>query len=174
MEKPNFEELIKFRPITPKDLEFLSKLYADTRADEMALSGWEQKQIDEFLQMQFDLQHKQWMKNYKGAQFDIVLYNNLPAGRLYVHRKKDDIRIIDIALLRTFRGQGLGSWMMKRLVAEADEKQLPLSLHVEHNNPAMGLYERLGFKQGELIGVYYFMERHARQPRKPGKSTEEK
>jgi len=37
----------------------------------------------------------------------------------------------------------------------------PLSLHVEENNPAMGLYERLGFKKGALTGVYYFMERPA-------------
>ena len=25
--------------------------------------------------------------------------------------------------------------------------------------PAMGLYESLGFEKGDLVGVYYFMER---------------
>jgi ribosomal protein S18 acetylase RimI-like enzyme len=159
MTKKNNHELIDFRPITDKDLDFLSKVYADTRADEMAVSGWEQEKIDEFLKMQFNIQHKQWMENYKGAQFDIILYNKAPAGRLYVLRKEDDIRIIDIALFRQFQRQGIGSKIMNDLITEADEKQVKLSLHVEHNNPAMGLYERLGFKKGELIGVYYFMER---------------
>ena len=78
------------------------------------------------------------MENYKGAQFDIILFNKAPAGRLYVQRKKDDIRIIDIALLSRFRRQGIGSKLMNDLVTEADEKQLPLSLHVEHNNPGYG------------------------------------
>ncbi|MCG8636158.1 MAG: GNAT family N-acetyltransferase [Desulfobacterales bacterium] len=167
MKKSSPDNLIKFRPITDRDLPFLSQLYADTRAQEMAMSGWEQQQIDRFLQMQFDLQHKQWMENYPDAQFDIILYDKIPAGRLYVHRKKDDIRIIDIALLSRFRLQGIGTWLMNRLTSEADKKQLPLSLHVEHNNPVMGLYERLGFtRQGELKGVYYFM---SRPPLEPGK-----
>ena len=42
---------------------------------------------------------------------------------------------------------------------EADTEKLPLSLHVEQNNPALGLYGNLGFIQKDLIGIYYFMER---------------
>jgi ribosomal protein S18 acetylase RimI-like enzyme len=153
-------ELIDFRAITDNDLEFLYQVYADTRAEEMAMTGWDEQQKEEFLRMQFNLQHKQYMDNYKGAQFDIILFNKVPAGRLYVHRKADDIRIIDIALLHQFRRQGIGSKIMLDLIAEADEKKLPLSLHVEHNNPAMGLYERLGFEKGDMInGIYYFMKR---------------
>jgi ribosomal protein S18 acetylase RimI-like enzyme len=48
---------------------------------------------------------------------------------------------------------------MDDLIAEADQKQVTLSLHVEHNNPAMGLYERLGFEKKDLVGIYYFMSR---------------
>lgn len=31
-------------------------------------------------------------------------------------------------------------------------------IHVEHNNPALRLYERLGFEQVEEQGIYYLME----------------
>ena len=48
---------------------------------------------------------------------------------------------------------------MNDLIAEADQKQVRLSLHVEQNNPAMGLYERLGFEKKDLAGIYYFMAR---------------
>jgi ribosomal protein S18 acetylase RimI-like enzyme len=153
-------EAIEFRSITEDDIEFLYKVYASTRADEMTLTGWNEKEIEDFLRMQFKLQHVQYMENYKnGGTFEIILVNSAPAGRLYVQRKKNDIRIVDIALLPEFRGKGTGSRIMNELMTEADRENLPLSLHVEQFNPALGLYERLGFEKKDLIGIYFFMER---------------
>jgi len=159
MDKKKNLHSIEFRPAAGKDEEFLYRVYKDTRIDEITVNGWSEEEAEAFLRQQFDLQHRQYHENYKGAQFDIILYNKAPVGRLYVHRGKEEIRIMDIALLREFRRQGIGSKIMNDLIAEADGKRLPLSLHVEHNNPAMGLYEQLGFKKGEPGGVYYFMER---------------
>lgn len=155
-------ESITFRPIreNKEDLEFLYKVYSSTRAEEMAMTGWNEQQVEEFLHMQFNLQHKQYMQNYKKADFDIIHYHTMPVGRLYVDRRQDDIRIVDIALLTEYRRQKIGSKIMKELMAEADEKNVTLSLHVEHNNPAMGLYENLGFEKKELVGIYFFMVRH--------------
>ncbi len=154
------KEAIDFQPITGEDHDFLYKIYASTRAEEMALTGWNKIEVEEFLQMQFKLQHVQYMENYKkGGTFEIILVNGAPAGRLYVQRKKDDIRIVDIALLPEFRGKGTGSKILKELMAEADRQNLSLSLHVEQFNPALGLYERLGFEKKDLIGIYFFMLR---------------
>lgn len=159
MNRQTYHELIDLRPITDDDLEFLCSLYTDTRLEEMEQTGWTEEQILDFLRYQFELQHQHYMKYFKGSQFDVVLYNKEPAGRLYVHRQDHDIRIIDIALFRKFRRQGIGSKLMNDLIAEAESKNTILSLHVEHNNPAMGLYERLGFKKGKISGVYTYMER---------------
>lgn len=154
------KDLITFRPIADEDGEFLYRLYASTRTEEMAITGWNETDVENFLRMQFRLQHVQYMENYKnGGTFEIILVDNTPAGRLYVQRKPDDIRIIDIALLPEFRGKGTGSKIMKELMNEADNENLPLSLHVEQNNPALGLYENLGFVRKDLVGIYYFMER---------------
>jgi len=152
---------ITFRPITEskEDLEFLYKVYASSRAEEMTMTGWNEQQIKEFLRMQFDFQHKQYMQNYQNASFDIILYHQQPVGRLYLDRRQDDIRIVDIALLTEFRRQKIGSKIMEALMAEADEKNVTLSLHVEHNNPALGLYHRLGFEKKDDTGVYFFLER---------------
>ncbi|MCP5052926.1 MAG: GNAT family N-acetyltransferase [bacterium] len=162
-------KLVDSRPETEQDQEFLYRLYASTRAGEMALTGWNDQQKEDFLRMQFGLQHKQYLENYKKASFDIILFNKAPAGRLYVDRRKKEIRIIDIALLPEFQRQGIGSMLMNRLIDEADKKEHPLSLHVEQDNPAMGLYEHLGFEKGKLVGVYYFMERKPRKPTPPPK-----
>lgn len=152
-------ESITFRPINNEDVEFLYRVYASTREEEMAMTGWSEPQIEEFLQMQFTLQHTQYLQEYKNASFEIILLDKVPIGRLYVDRRKQEIRILDIAFFPEFRGRGIGSQILKELISEADKKKLPLNCHVEHNNPAQKLYERLGFEKKELRGMHYFMER---------------
>ncbi len=170
-ENPLNKKLIAFRPFreTPGDLEFIYRVYASTRADEMKLTDWNEKQVEDFLRMQFGIQHKQYMGNYTNASFDIILYDRVPVGRLYVDRQPEDIRIIDIALLPEFRGKGLGSALMDNLTAEADREKVTLSLHVEQNNPALGLYERLGFEKKNLVGIYFYMVRQP-QPKEGGRA----
>lgn len=160
-EKKLAEQDITFCPISKsgEDLEFLYQVYYSSREEEMALSNWTEAEIENFLRWQFSLQHKQYLENYEGARFDIILYQGERAGRLYVQRQKEEMRIIDIALLSRFRRLGIGSKILKELMKEAYKRNCILSLHVEHNNPALGLYERLGFEKGQLIGVYYYMER---------------
>lgn len=109
--------------------------------------------------MQFELQDIQYRQNYANASFDLILVDNVPAGRLYVQRNKDDLRVIDIALLPEFRRQGIGKRLFCRLIREADQKRVQLSLHVEHNNPVLPWYERLGFERAGIYGVYYYMKR---------------
>lgn len=150
---------VTLRPITEVDREFLLRVYALTRREEMALSGWDDDRIAEFLAWQFQLQHDQYLTNYPGAAFDVVLADGVPAGRLYVHRRPDDIRIIDIAVLPEHRGRGIGGRLMAGLVAESEERDVPLSLHVETMNPVQEWYRRLGFVEKELRGVYLYMER---------------
>ena len=150
---------IAFRAINENDLEFLYQVYASTRLEELAHTAWSREQTEEFLRQQFDFQHRDYTKNYTSADFDLILNDNKPVGRLYVDRRDNDIRIIDIALLPDFRRKGIGSKIFKDLIAEADKHQVCLSLHVETNNPILPFYERLNFRNKELRGVYYFMER---------------
>jgi len=82
-----------------------------------------------------------------------------PVGRLYIDRRKTEIRIIDIAILPAFRSHGIGTQVLNWLFAEADNVQLPVSIHVEKYNRALHWYQRLGFQQLEDQGVYLLMER---------------
>ncbi len=47
---------------------------------------------------------------------------------------------------------------MQALLDEAADNGQSVTIHVEHNNPAMHLYQRLGFQHMRDEGVYYFME----------------
>jgi len=109
--------------------------------------------------MQFDAQSRHYREHYRDAAFQVILRDGRPAGRLYVDRGPASIRIIDIALLAEHRRAGIGTALLAELLAEGDREGKPVSLHVEHLNPAMRLYERLGFRRIEDTGVYYLLER---------------
>jgi ribosomal protein S18 acetylase RimI-like enzyme len=120
---------------------------------------WDDAQKDGFLRMQFDAQDAWWRENYGDASFDVILVDGEPAGRLYVHRGRSEIRIVDIALLPEQRGGGFGTRLLEDLLAEADAAGKSVTIHVERMNPALRLYERLGFSVAEDKGVYLFLER---------------
>lgn len=150
---------ITLRPAAGEDGDFLRQVYASTREDEMAATGWPAEAVRDFLRMQFDLQDKHYRSYYPGADFQVIVCGGEAVGRLYVHRTLREIRIMDIALLKAWRRQGIAAALLRDLIRESEEKQAPLTLHVEFNNPVREYYARLGFAQGELRGVYYFMER---------------
>ncbi len=150
---------VAFRPIQPEDMDFLLRLYASTRADEMALVvDWTDEQKDAFLRMQFQAQHAWYQEHYADARFDLILVDGNPAGRLYVHPREEEIRLVDITLMPEARGRGLGSALLRDLMAQAEAAGKPLTIHVEKYNPAMRLYQRLGFVSIADRGPYDLME----------------
>lgn len=160
--------LLEFKPISDMDLPFLYKVYRSTRIQEMQITNWSNDEIERFLQMQFYLQHIQYMGNYDCPSFTIIVHNEIPIGRLYINRFDDEIRIIDIAILPEYRNKGIGSKIIKSIIAESEIKKIPISLHVEHNNTAIDFYRRFDFTLVNDLGVYILMKRF---PKKTGKEV---
>jgi len=151
---------IELRAIGDADAAFLFGVYASTRAEELAQTGWTDVQKDAFLRMQFDAQRKDYGANYDASRFHIVVCDGIDAGRFYVERAGGELRIIDIALLPPFRNRGIGTALLQRLFDEADAAALDVRIHVEFNNPAQRLYSRLGFQfAGDGDSIYRLMVR---------------
>ena len=107
--------------------------------------------------MQFEAQHRHYVENYRDTTYELVLVDGEPAGRLYVARWQDELRIVDVALLPERRGRGVGSALLRELIAEAERAAKPVTIHVEHQNPALTLYRRLGFEPAGDNGPYVLM-----------------
>jgi len=137
---------------------FLYQIYASTREAEMAVVDWTATEKETFLQMQFNAQHTHYQQHFGDANFDLILLDGEPVGRLYLHRRKDEIRIIDIALLPEHQDQGVGSALLRDILDQATQADLPVRIHVERNNPALGLYHRLGFREIGDEGMYRLVE----------------
>ena len=149
---------LSLRPITPEDDSFLAALYGSTRSEELAVTGWSDEDKAVFCRRQFDAQTVHYREKYPGASLQVIEQAGAPIGRLYVARWEREIRIMDIALLPEHRGAGIGAQLLGELQGEARSAGKSLSIHVERFNPALRLYERLGFKQVEDKGVYLLME----------------
>jgi ribosomal protein S18 acetylase RimI-like enzyme len=154
-----YEERIRFRPIQATDQAFLNQVYASTRMEEMAQVDWPSEQKEAFLNQQFLAQHDYYLKVYPNAFYWIILMDAQAAGRLYLHHGETSHRIIDIALLPAFRNLGIGAYILHLIIKEAFTLGKSVSIHVEHFNPALHLYQRLGFKHIDTFNsVYYLME----------------
>jgi ribosomal protein S18 acetylase RimI-like enzyme len=148
---------LTFRPITDADLPFLARVYASTRAEELAAAPWSDEQKAAFLDMQFRAQHADYQTNYPEADWLVALRGGEEIGRLYIERWPSQHCIIDIAFLPEHRGKGLGEALLRDLMDEAKSCGKTVMIYVEKFNPAMRLYRRLGFKTEEDKGVYDLM-----------------
>jgi ribosomal protein S18 acetylase RimI-like enzyme len=148
----------KLRPTQASDAAFLEAVYASTRMQELEATPWSPEQKAAFCRQQFTAQDEHYHKHYPTAEYAVIEKDDVPVGRLYLDRWTREIRIMDIALLPEFRGAGLGTEILRMLQQDARAAGKVLSIHVEKFNPALRLYERLGFRPKEDKGVYLLME----------------
>ncbi len=154
---------ITLRPATDADIPLLFRIYAGTREQELAMLPWTPEQKHEFLAMQFHCQHTDYHQNYAQAAFDVVECEAQPVGRLYLDRRAESHHIIDIAILPEHRGKGIGSRLLEDVIAEAHSLGKLVAIHVEKHNPALRLYQRLGFIERGSSDFHFLME-HPPQP----------
>lgn len=155
---------LTFRAAAEADVPFLFRVYASTRAQEMAAAPWPEDQKAAFVEMQARAQHTDYRRNYPDADWLIIERGAEAIGRLYLDRRESEHNIIDIAFLPEHCGKGYGGALVRDLLDEAAAAAKPMSIHVEKFNPAMRLYRRLGFVTAEEQGVYDLM-RWTPQPR---------
>jgi ribosomal protein S18 acetylase RimI-like enzyme len=100
-------DTITLDPVCPSDEALLYQTFASTRTDEMALTGWNEEQKEEFLRMQFEAQRRSYLMHVPDAEYLVVRCGELAAGRLIVERTVTEVHIVDVALLPQFRKRGI-------------------------------------------------------------------
>ncbi|WP_049976294.1 GNAT family N-acetyltransferase [Azospirillum sp. B506] len=148
------------RPETDQDQEFLRTLYVSVRWEELAPADWTDDAKVGFLSQQFIFQTRHYKTHYAGAAWGIITDGGDPVGRLYLHQGPSDLRIVDISLLPSHRGRGIGAGFIRAVFAQGAAAGTGVSIHVEmFNHAARRLYERLGFVQtGDDTGVHRRMD----------------
>ena len=150
------------RPVTAADDAFLLRVYADTRADELALTTWDDAQRESFLRMQHQAQAAHYRAHWHNAEHAVIEATidsrRHDVGRLWLHQRPGAIHILDIAVLGEWRGRGIGTLCLRRLMDQAEASAREVTIYVEAGNPARLFYDRLGFLPvGEPDGVHQRM-----------------
>lgn len=154
---------ISYRPSTEADLPFLAGVYASTRAEELALTGWPDEMKLQFLEHQFNAQHTDYARNYPDAERLVIEHGGEDVGRLYLDEESARFNLIDIALLPAARGKGLGGAILADIIEQAEATGKTVMIYVEKNNPARRLYDRLGFVCESDEGVYDLLKWASRE-----------
>lgn len=126
------------RPAGPEDDGLLFDLYRSERSD-VASFGWAGEAIGEFLAFQFRAREQSYRQQYPSADSRVVVVDGAPVGRLLVERRAGAVHLVDIAVLPSRRGQGIGSAVLGALLAEAATGGDRLTLSVLADNPARHL-----------------------------------
>jgi ribosomal protein S18 acetylase RimI-like enzyme len=151
---------VTLRPVAPEDEEFLLRVYASTREEELAQVPWDDAQKDAFLRQQSAAQRREYDAHYPEAEYDVILLEGTPVGRIWIGRSEKEIHLLDIALLRDAQKRGVGTLLLGALIeeSEAEGKRLTHTVFIL-NTDALRFYQRLGFVVVEDIGAYLVMER---------------
>lgn len=151
----------RVRLASPEDREFLARLYASTRADELERAGFPLDQREAFCRMQFNAQQHHYTQYFARAVDTLIEIDGVAVGRELIARSGDELFLVDIALLPEFRNRGIGTDRLQRLIAQSHALQCPIRLYAEQGSRAQALYQRHGFVITGEEGVYFMMQRDA-------------
>jgi ribosomal protein S18 acetylase RimI-like enzyme len=96
-------------------------------------------------------------KNYDPTEIKVILYDHKESGMLSVEERETDIFLRAIEIHPDYQGKGIGTGIIKRIIADGVQKMKPVYLRVLKVNPAKRLYDRLGFSVIEETPTHYIM-----------------
>ena len=147
------------RNATLADEPFLFSLFAADKAVEFSPLGWSSEQLQPLIEMQFRARQQAWAVTYPAAVDSILSPQDGPAiGRSLVDRQANSYRLVDLAILSAYRNRGIGAEAVRSVQKLAASESMPLRLRVARANPALRLYERLGFRKASEDELVFEME----------------
>lgn len=147
---------IFLRQFQPADETFLFELYCSLHPEFLQL-GLSHAQLQSLLKLQYDARESAYRLRCRAEEHQIIVYNEKRAGRIMVSRRAEVFHLVDIALLPEFRNLGIGESLLRQFIEEAEREKASASLNVETQNPALLLYQRLGFEIVNEQNGYYLM-----------------
>jgi GNAT superfamily N-acetyltransferase len=112
-------DTVALRPVAADDDEFLLEVYTSSREEELAQVSWAEGQKEAFVRWQFEMQRREYDERFPDARYEIILVDARPAGRIWVGSDDEQIRLLDIALLKEFQNRGVGTLLVRSLMHEA-------------------------------------------------------
>ena len=125
---------VTFRPANDSDLPFLLDLRLQTMDEHYIASG---------VHLSRDEHMQRVLNRFDCAE--IIVVDGRASGLLKLDRNGTDWHLIQIQLVPDLQRRGLATQLLAKIIAEASSLGASIRLGVLKTNPALRLYERLGF-----------------------------
>ena len=102
-----------------------------------------------------------FQRQWQLAQVRIIVLDGLDVGWLQSTERVDGLFIAQLFVDGAFQRRGIGTEVLHRLIDEAAHSNQPVHLNVVKSNPAVRLYERLGFRVTHEDDRKLYMRRDA-------------
>lgn len=93
------------------------------------------------------------------AQVKIITADDIDAGWMQSETREDGLYLEQIFVDAPFRRRGIGTGVINGLITQANHTSLPVTLAVVRSNPALKLYERMGFRVADEDDRKFYMRR---------------
>lgn len=90
---------------------------------------------------------------------EIVEWEGVEIGCLKVAVRAEEIALHRVFLLPAHQNRGIGTRLVRGILAEGERQRLPVRLRVFHVNPAKRFYRRLGFVVTGETETHLLMEK---------------
>lgn len=156
----NLPKQLTLRNAQRTDDGFFRQLYAETR-DDLALLNGSGVALDSLIELQFKAQREGYRRDFPDADYFVIELSGIDCGRLIISQDKTSLRVVDIALLKAMRQQGVGTAVFEGLqrFTAANKQVLCLTMN-PHDLPLSRFYRRLGFQidsEKQLNEQYQFL-----------------
>ena len=136
------------RPARPEDFDYCARQYFE---------GMDA--IIKDLNLDMDAQTAAFRQRWDAAEVRIVTLDGVDIGWLQSFVEDDALFLGQLFVDRTLRGRGIGTLVVKSLIQEAARGGRAVTLGVVKTNPALRLYERLGFRTTHEDERKFYMRR---------------
>lgn len=126
---------LTLRPAQPEDFDYCARLYFEGMESAIRELG-----------LDMDAQVAGFRQRWEVAQVRIILLDGKDSGWLQTAVAEDSLFLAQLFVDSAFRRLGIGTIVVKDLIAEAARSKRAVTLGVIKANPARRLYERLGFR----------------------------
>lgn len=137
---------ISLRPQQEADDRFVEELVLATREEEVGYRELSPADRNRLLAEQNRLQQEHYRQVFPQCHFLIVEADSKPIGRFYLDHRPTTIHAVELSLLPSLQGNGIGSQLIKTVQAEATRQSITVTLSVVVGSPAIQFYRRLGFQ----------------------------
>jgi ribosomal protein S18 acetylase RimI-like enzyme len=127
--------VISFRPAEPGDFGYCARLY---------FAGMEQTIRD--LNLDMDAHIADFRRRWNVTEVRIITRSGGDIGWLQSRAEDNALFLAQLFVEPSLQRQGIGTAVMKQLLAEAARADQDVILGVVKTNPALRLYQRLGFR----------------------------